>query len=225
MPTPIPSGAERAEARAQQARPVFAEIVRAPRHLALDFGFNGTLDGADPTTKGLYKLYGSSQPKDGGPVEQLAFRNMTRADLPGFVALVRECAVPLNKLAVTADFSGALVFDVAAAAAKSKNPDLAELHALSADKVAISFAAVSAILTNRDQISVPSTRYPGRRDTVAATDAQGQRLGRLGITPDAAAPVASNAPAGSAMRNLLRGLAPAAPIAPSLQEASAEAPF
>ena len=211
MPTQIPSGAERAAAR-EATRTPYADIVRAPRHLALDFGFNNFLDGADPLTTGLYKLYGSAQEAAGGPVTQLAVRNMTMADIPGYVALVRECATPFNKLAVTSDFGGALVFDVPA---KSKNPDVVEIHEVAGDKVAISFGAIAAILTNKNLISVPSTTRQGQRDFVQAKDANGNRLPRLGIAGDAA-PVASNAPAGQAMRSLLRGAGSAPVEAPAL---------
>ena len=219
MPTLIPSGAERAAAR-EATRTPYADIVRAPRCLAVDFGFT-RLDGDDPTTKGLYKLYGSAQAKDGGDVKQLAVRNMLMADLPGFVALVREYLVPFSKLPVTGDFGGAWVFDVPA---KSKNPDVAEIFDTAGDKVAISFTAVAAILANKNQISTPSLRFPGQRDFVQATDANGAPLPRLGLSASPSA-VASNAPAGQAMKSLLQGIAPGAASVPSLEELSAERPF
>src|SRR5262245_61754912 len=142
-PSAIPSGAERAAAR-EQTRTPYADIVRADRKMGLDFGFRTDIDGADPQLTGLFKLYGSAQAKDGGPVEQLAVRNMTLADIPGFVALVRESMVPFSKLVVTGDFGGALVFDIPA---KSKNPDIAEIYDTSGDQVAIAFTAIAAILT------------------------------------------------------------------------------
>lgn len=218
MPTPIPSGAERAAER-EATRTPFADIVRAPRHLALDFGFT-RLDTTDPTTKGLYKLYGSAQAKEGGDVTQLALRNMLMTDLPGFVALVREYLVPFSKLPVTGDFGGAWVFEVPA---KSKNPDVAEIYDTAGDKVAVSFTAVAAILANKNQISVPSPTRPGQRDFVQARDPQGNPLPRLGLTGPAA--VASSAPAGQAMRSLLRGIAAAPTGAPTLDEASAGSAF
>jgi len=216
MPSLIPTSEQR---QAAQTPRTFAEIVRQPRHLALDYSFNND-DRNDPQVKGLYKLYGSSQDKDGQtPVRQLAYRNMVMADLPGFVALVRECAVPLNKLPVTSDFGGAFVFAVDP---KSKSPDVQELYAVSADKVAISFAAVGAILTNRNKNVVPSTRFPGRFDPIPAQDAQGNRLTRLGIAADAS-PVASSAPAGQGMRALLSGAVPAG--APAIDEANIGSAF
>lgn len=222
MASPIPSTAEQQAAR---ERPVFAEIRRAPRNLALDYGFNNNTDGADPTLKGLYKLYGASQPKDGGDVAEVALRNITMVEIPALVALVRECAVPFNKLPVTSDFGGSLVFTVDS---KSKNAHIAELYAVAADKVAISLPAIAAILTNRDQNSVPG-RIPGRREQLPARDAQGNRIGRLGVADGTPSAVASAAPAGSAMQNLLRGVsasaAPTAVVAPSLEEASAGSPF
>src|SRR5262245_15499769 len=110
-------------------------------------------------------------------------------DIPGIVALVRETVTPFNKFRVTSDSGGSFVFDVPA---KSKHADVAGLHALLGDKIAISFAAIGAILTNRNMLSVPSQRFPGQRDTIPARDAQGNRLGRLGVA-EAAGTVASNA--------------------------------
>jgi hypothetical protein len=220
MPTQIPSGAERAAAR-EANRTAYNDIVREARCLAVDFGYTA-LDRDDPTTKGLYKLYGSGQAKDGGPVEQIALRSMVMADLPGFVALVREYAVPFAKMPVTGDFGGAWVFEVPA---KSKNPHVAEIYDGYGDKVAVSFTAVAAILANKNQISVPSTTRPGQRDFVQARDPSGNPLPRLGLSGGAAAPVASAAPAGQAMRSLLKGVGAPAAAAPTLTEAGVEIPF
>jgi hypothetical protein len=219
MPTQIPSGAERAAAR-EANRTAYNDIVREARCLAVDFGFTA-LDRDDPTTKGLYKLYGSMQPAAGGDVQQLALRNMLMADIPGFVALVREYAVPFAKIPVTGDFGGAWVFDIPA---KSKNPDVAEIYDGYGDKVAISFAAVAAILANKNQISTPSATRPGQRDFVQARDPSGNPLPRLGLS-GGAAPVASAAPAGQAMRSLLKGVAAPAVGAATLDEAGAVTPF
>lgn len=214
-PVQIPSSTERAEARASNRTP-FADIIRAPRHLALDFSYNND-DRNDPSVKGIFKLYGSAQPKDGtGSVRQISLRNIVLAEIPGYAAIVRACTVPLNKLPVTSDFGGSWVFDVPA---KSANPDVAEIYDGFADKVAIAFEAVGAILTYK---SLTFVMRNGQREQVPALDANGNRLGRLGITGGADS-VASVAPAGQAMRALLGGV-PAGGV-PSLEETSAGTPF